>query len=149
MLSIVCIQVLELAVSSAVLWLAMPETLAWKDSCSLLPSWDLPCLRPWGSSVWWWPSCCCLLSKLASRRRQRRVCRLLALCSTDSSQLCTHYSQLWWWDRGEAGFKSAPSVCPCVHVLACNFHVTMMMKNTVWGSHFIIHSYNVEPQAGL
>lgn len=36
--------------------LAMPGTHLWSSSSSPMPFWALPCLRPWGSSVWWSPS---------------------------------------------------------------------------------------------
>lgn len=35
----------------------------WSSSCSHMPSWDLPCLKPWDCSVWWLLSLSCLLCK--------------------------------------------------------------------------------------
>lgn len=35
----------------------------WSSSCSPMPSWDLPCLKPWVYSVWWSLSLSCLLCK--------------------------------------------------------------------------------------
>lgn len=37
----------------------------WSSSCSHMPSWDLPCLKLWDSSVWWLLSLSCLLCKTA------------------------------------------------------------------------------------
>lgn len=42
---------------------AMQGILHWSSSCSLMPSWDLPCLKPWVYFVLWWLSFCCLHSK--------------------------------------------------------------------------------------
>lgn len=35
----------------------------WSSSCSHMPFWDLPCLKPWDCSVWWLLSLSCLLCK--------------------------------------------------------------------------------------
>lgn len=41
------------------------EILHWNNSFSPTPSWDLPCLKPWDSSVWWWHFLSCLPCKSA------------------------------------------------------------------------------------
>lgn len=35
----------------------------WSSSCSHMPFWALPCLKPWDCSVWWLLSLSCLLCK--------------------------------------------------------------------------------------
>lgn len=62
-----CFQELELEQYSVPSSLVTHVTHHSNNNFSLMPFWDLLCLKPWVFSVLWWLSCCCSLSKLSHR----------------------------------------------------------------------------------
>jgi len=86
---------LELVVYSEVWLSAMPATHPWRDSCSPLLFWDLPCQRLWDWHASWWPFCCSLLFNKDYSKFRSSLRQLLFVVSGKLERMKTTFQKLF------------------------------------------------------